>query len=207
MSKCKPRLRPVTTRRSYACAVCGQGMWLSYRNYRGSVEDGTFDWTKFDLVCESCFKPHRPHITRPGVLLAKEHHSTWHYLVRDDEELFRTALSILKRRHKDGCYYFKPDEKAHPKPAVLKAINADKEAAEALRKGKMRDAALVGCTERLEAYQRAVTRYKDEQQEWNMIVEALAIKSGRLAWQILVDRSGGDDESMVLEPFADIDEE
>jgi len=200
------RKRPVTKKRPIACAVCGQGMKFAYRNYHES-EDGTVDRKKFDCVCGDCVKQRRPFVAKPEVLLAKEHHQTWHYLVRDDQELFKTALSILRRRHKDGCYYYKPDEKDCPRPAELAAINADEAAAQGLRKGKMRDTALADCTERLEVYQRDVERFKQEQREWDMIVEALAIHDGRMAWGVLWERSGGEDEGLELETFADIEEQ
>jgi hypothetical protein len=56
----------------------------------------------------------RPILSKPSVLICHEKHGEVYFLVNDDEDLFRVALSIVRGRLKAGWWYGEPGDAPTP---------------------------------------------------------------------------------------------
>lgn len=132
-------------------------------------------------------RPARPIIEQPTLVILHEKHGQWHFLVQNDEDLFRVALSVVRGRQKQGYWY----EKAGPKPTEPGFTAAEIE--------KLPKALQADAQKKLQAYERDLRYWQEVNQNHQDITKCLAENDGRLAWRILRDRSDDEYERVSLE--------
>jgi len=131
-------------------------------------------------------KAPRPIITEPSLVVCREKHGEFYFLVKEDEDVFRIALSILRGRLKTGWY-----PAPGPKPADLDFTEED---VQKLPKTFQPDA-----WRKFSVHKNELNWWLQETKNHGDIKQALAENDGRLAWQILKDRSDGEYENVGIE--------
>lgn len=129
-----------------------------------------------------------PVVDRPMLVVLREKHGDGYYLVRDLDELHRTALGILRGRHEQDIWYFEPREPKKPE------VGDPEELPKALR-GVAR--------EKLRFYEQEQARYEEEKDWFNRMSRALVLLDGRAAWELLQERADHEYEGIDLERFED----
>jgi hypothetical protein len=137
-------------------------------------------------------RPARPRviIDSPKLLILHEKHVTWHFLVKNDEDLFRVALSVVRGRQKQGWWYGKPAEKPTNPGFTSEDVK------------KLPDSLRAEAQRKLRNYEQALDRWHDDNQLHLDIRKCLAENDGRLAWQILRDRSDGEYERVQIDQLS-----
>lgn len=124
----------------------------------------------------------------PGVLVAKEKHSTRYMKALDRETLLASALKLLKERFKEGYWYYEP-EKPTKKPSV------PLEQAQALPNGALKNMAL----QEHEDVKHALAQYAYDLEVHESIKKAVKSNDGEAALEILLSRSDYEYEHIDLE--------
>ena len=131
----------------------------------------------------------RPLVDGPMLLLLKEKHVDAHFLVNNDEELFATALMIVKGRKKQGWY---PDAEDKPAPLDFNDETIPKMPA------SFQKAALA----QLRSYDERVRQWEDARDFDESLKNVFANLDGREAWKLLKSRSDHEYEEVRLEAFS-----
>lgn len=124
----------------------------------------------------------RPVISEPSVLVCHEKHGERYFLVNDDEDLFRVALSILKGRFSQKEWYWFGELGPAPKPPGFTDDDVKRLPA-ALRADAFK---------KLVDYQKDLRRHEDDAERLAEVKAAADGTGGRLAWEVLRDNSDGE---------------
>lgn len=121
---------------------------------------------------------YRKPIERPSVLILKDKHCTRVFRAGSEEELYASALKILKERSTgDYAYITDPREDG----SYGKEPEVSREQIAALPKGGLRTAG----EEQWKQYDLEQGYYKKECESWDLAQKALAEKDGKAAFAVL----------------------
>ena len=133
-------------------------------------------------------RPVRPFISQPSIVVCHEKHGERYFLVNNDEDLFRVALSVLKGRFKsDWGWFYEPQA-----PPVAPGFTA--EDIEKLPKALQADA-----QKKLTSYQQTLRATQNARAEWEELKKAAEGTDGRAAWQVLRNNSDGEYARISIE--------
>lgn len=137
--------------------------------------------------------PQKPREYIPGVVVCEEKHGNRYYHAPDETTLHKIALMILGGRLKAGYWYYKPTAKDKPKaPDYTNPTEID------TLRGEIKAKAVSA----LRGFQSEMKRYEQDVEDFNDIERAVKEQDGKLAWEILRFRSGGEYEKVALEFYA-----
>ncbi len=131
----------------------------------------------------------RPILRQPSVLVLTEKHGSAYFLVRDDAELAKVCLSILKGRLKDGYWYGSIDELRKPDPPEFTRESI------ATLPASLQPAA----QKKWNQYALELRGYNLDVEEHQDMARAIAEKNGISAYRILMNRSGHEYERVSVE--------
>lgn len=121
------------------------------------------------------------------ILVLEEKHGPFYFPAFTDEELYNSALTILKGRYQSGQWYFL-DEYSLKEPYMSLSD------VQLLPEGKLKTTAL---NQHLK-YQKQKAEREEDQKHYNNILRAIKNKDGKLAWEILQYRSDFEYEAIRL---------
>ena len=133
-------------------------------------------------------KAKKPIVPEPKLLILREKHGNRNFLVKDDEDLFRISLSIVRGRQKQGWWY---GTTPGAKPSGPGFTDKDVE--------KLPPALRADATKKLRYHRSEIASWERSAQMFMDITKALDSKDGRLAWQVLQDRRDHEYEGFSLD--------
>ena len=128
------------------------------------------------------------------ILVLEEKHGTFFLNASTSPKLNRAALSVVKARlHPDWGYYYEEDPP--------ESINITQEDIDKLPDGRGKET----LKRQLEQYKKAFSHYERDRQDYEDAKRAVKTKDGKLAWQLLANRSnrGYEYEGVHLEEVKD----
>lgn len=130
----------------------------------------------------------RPHV--PSVLVCHEKHGNRYFNALTEEDLYKSALKIVKERSgPDYCYYNDPEEfRASPPDIPREMVNA-------MPPGRTKDSLL----NQWIAYKRHEADHKESVDEYQRIANCIRDNDGKAAFRILCDRSDHEYERIEVE--------
>lgn len=137
-------------------------------------------------------RPPRPIIESPSLLVCHEKHGEVYFVVQNDEDIFRVALSIVRGRLRSGDWYCEPEGK--PSKPDFTAEDIEKLPA-SLRKEAIRT---------LTGYQQALQSWEQDNESYTLIGRAVETQDGRAAWRVLRDYSDGEYQRVSIERLSTV---
>jgi len=134
-------------------------------------------------------RPVRPFVEQPSIVICHEKHCERYFLVNNDADLFRVALSILKGRFKqtDWGWFIEPE--APPESPGFTAEDV----------AKLPAALQADAQKKLQAYHQALRVNQNERADWEELQKVAQGTDGRAAWQVLRNNSDGEYARISIE--------
>ncbi len=120
--------------------------------------------------------------------MCREKHVDRYFVVDSDEELYATALKILRGRLKSTYYYFDPGPKPEPPDYPEEIVHNLPLSLRAL------------AVKKLQEYKERTSEWEKESEFWGDVNLVCSEADGRRAWGLLRDRSNHEYERVFVEP-------
>lgn len=129
----------------------------------------------------------------PSLLVLHEKHGEVYFNIKNEEELYKVALAVLKFRYNSGYYYQEPKKPEHP---GFDSNDID----------KLPNQLKADANRKYFSYTRDLRLYEQEWERYQFLQEGIKNNNGQLAWKLLREFSDGEYERVELVQYSEPEE-